>query len=62
MNLEDIVFYGACDDTGESYIYAEKPKKTHGMWFSARDVKLDRSNLFPKDKPVKLKVVKCEEG
>jgi hypothetical protein len=61
MNLEDIIFYGACDDTGESYIYAEEPIKTHGMWCSARDVNLHRSNLFPKDKPVKLKIVEREE-
>lgn len=61
MNFEDIIVYGACDDNGKSLIYTDEPIKKHGMWLGA-DGEFDQQNLFPKDKPVKLKLVKREEA
>jgi hypothetical protein len=62
MKLEDYVFYGACDKNGASWLYHDKPVKSdcRAEWFGDVPRMLNEENLFPKDKPVKLKLVPVE--
>jgi hypothetical protein len=58
-----IVVYGACDPTGQSYIFRHKPVIRNGIWVNDNSdlYCFIGENLFPKDRPVEYVLVKKEE-
>lgn len=57
---KEIIVWGACDGSGLSFIYDKEPNKKDREWITDRPLnylRLKEKNLFPKDKPVKIKLV-----
>lgn len=60
--------YGACDPNGSSWIYPQKPEFTddrysdQSVWSAeSEDIELPIKNLFPKDKPIRFRLVRDDE-
>lgn len=55
-----ILFYGACDDDGQSYIFKKKPTKQHGVWLTGdkKDIVMQCENdyMFCQDNPETLQL------
>lgn len=62
---DDIFVWGACDDDEGSFLYAEKPALSGSKWGAFGGIKclrLRQDDLFPKDEPVKLRLVPANLG
>lgn len=62
-NLEQLIFYGACEDDGTSFLFENPPEKTEdGDWNCEGSFwHFDDLNLFPKDRYVEYKIITKEE-
>jgi len=64
--VEEVPIYvwGVCDNNGDSWIYDSKPIKVGVIWEDDdgyTSTRLEDSDLFPKNKPQKFKLVPVED-
>jgi len=66
--MKNIYIWGTCEPNGESYVWGHKPLKNNNLifgWYAAKGEgggrHLPTSDLFPKDKPQKFKLVPVDD-
>lgn len=57
--LEEIFVWGVCDNNGDGWVYIEDPQNSGYKWSGWS--RCNQQNLFPKDKPVKYRLVLISE-